>query len=73
MGGFKALSDPERINVEPERVLIRAIGQSATLKEALETLGIQENRLDEMPLLNGRRLTDTIPANMFLKVVVKDN
>jgi hypothetical protein len=29
--------------------------------------------LDEMALLNGSRLTDTIPANMFLKVVMKDN
>ncbi len=71
MGGFKTLSDPERINVEPERVRIRTIGRSATLQKVLETLGVQEKRLEEMAQLNGRRLTDTIPANTLLKVVMK--
>jgi len=73
MGGFKALSDPERINVAPERVRIRSIGRSATLQEAFKTLGVQEKRLEEMALLNGRQLTDTIPANMLLKVVMPGN
>jgi hypothetical protein len=43
------------------------------LKEALTTLGVPEKRLKEMALLNGRRLTDTIPANTLLKVVTKGN
>jgi predicted Zn-dependent protease len=73
MGGFKPLTAPNRINVKPERVRIRSIGRSTTLKEALTTLGVPEKRLEEMALLNGRRLTDTIPANTLLKVVTKGN
>ena len=69
MGGFKTLSDPGRINVAPERLRIRATTRSATLQEALKTLGVREKRLEEMALLNGRRLTDTIPAKTLLKVV----
>ena len=71
MGGFKTLSDPKRINVEPERIRMRATARSATLQEALKTLGVQEKRLEEMALLNGKRLTDTLPANTLLKLVVK--
>jgi predicted Zn-dependent protease len=73
MGGFKTLSDPKRINVEPERIRMRSTARSATLQEALTTLGVQEKRLEEMALLNGKRLTDTIPVNTLLKVVMKGN
>lgn len=73
MGGFKTPSDPGRINVALERLRIRATTRSATLQEALKTLGVQEERLDEIALLNGRPLTDTIPANTLLKVVMKEN
>jgi len=73
MGGFKALSDPKRIDVKRERIRVRAIGRCAILQEALKTLGVQEKRLEQIALLNGRRLTDTIPANTLLKVVPKGN
>ncbi|MBN1841741.1 MAG: M48 family metalloprotease [Deltaproteobacteria bacterium] len=71
MGGFATLTDPKRINVRPDRIRIRATGSAGTLKEAFRSLGMPDNKLKEMALLNGRHLGDWIAAHSLLKVVEK--
>jgi predicted Zn-dependent protease len=69
MGGFRALTDPKRIDVEPERIRILATRSSSTLKEALYSAGVADQKLKDMALLNGRHLHDMLPANTLFKVV----
>jgi predicted Zn-dependent protease len=71
MGGFRALTDPKRINVAPERIRILATRSGGTLKEALHSAGVADQKLKDMALLNGRHLHDIIPANTLFKVVEK--
>lgn len=71
MGGFATLTDPKRINVRPDRIRIRATGSAGILKEVLRSLGVPDNKLKEMALLNGRDPGDWIAAQSLLKVVEK--
>jgi predicted Zn-dependent protease len=71
MEGFGTLTDPKRINVKPDRIRIRAVRSAGTLKEAFRSLGVQEEKLKDMALLNGGELQDRIPADTLLKVVEK--
>jgi len=71
MEGFKTLSNRKRINVKPDRLRIRIAKKAVTLKEALRSLGVPDDDLEEVALLNGRALPDTIPANTSLKTVEK--
>ena len=72
MSRFKALTDPRRINVKPDRLRVRATRAAGTLKKALRSLGVADKKLEDMAVLNGKKLTDTIPANTLLKVVERE-
>lgn len=69
MSRFKALTNPQRLNVRPDRLRVRATKTAGTLKAALRSLGIADRKLKEIAVLNGKKLTDTVPANTLLKVV----
>jgi predicted Zn-dependent protease len=71
MKQFKALSDPKRIHVKPDRIRIRATRTSDTIGNALRTFGVPDEKLKEMALLNGRDLNQMIPSNTLIKVVEK--
>ncbi len=69
MRQFKELDDPKRINVRLDRIRIRVTRTSDTLGNALRSLGVLDEKLKEIALLNGRNLQKAIPANTLLKVV----
>jgi predicted Zn-dependent protease len=71
MRQFKELSDTRRINVRPDRIRIHATRGSDTLENTLRSFGVQNEKLKEMALLNGRNLNQVIPANTLIKVVEK--
>jgi predicted Zn-dependent protease len=71
MRQFRELSDPRRIDVKPERVRIRAARSSGTLENALRSLNVPNEKLKDMALLNGRDLSQIIPASTLIKVVEK--
>jgi len=73
MRQFKELSDPRRIDVKPDRIRIRAARGSGTFENALRSLNVPNENLKEMALLNGRNLSQIIPANTLVKVVEKGN
>ncbi|GAB4372131.1 MAG: M48 family metalloprotease [Calditrichia bacterium] len=66
---FKHLSDPNKINVAPDRIRIKKVPRSGTVREALIALGVADDKLEAMALLNGKLLTDTVEANTLLKVI----
>jgi len=71
MSQFKELSDPRRIHVKPDRIRVRAVRTTDTLENALRGLGVQNEKLKEMVLLNGGNLNQMIPANTLIKVLEK--
>jgi len=71
MTQFRELSDPKRIDVKPDRIRIRTIKSSDTLENGLRSLGVPNEKLKEIALLNGGNLNQVIPSNTLLKVVEK--
>jgi len=71
MGQFSHLTDPKRINVQPDRIRIRATKNAGTMGSVLRSLGVPEKEHENMALLNGKSLKDPLPANTMIKVVQK--
>jgi hypothetical protein len=71
MHQFKELTDPKRLNVKPDRIRIRPTSTSESLENTLRSFGVQNERMMEIALLNGRYLNQVIPTNTLIKVVEK--
>lgn len=71
MRQFKNLSDPKRIHVKPDRIRVHIARISDTIGNTLRSFGVPEEKLKEMALLNGREVSEVIPANTLIKVVEK--
>jgi predicted Zn-dependent protease len=71
MKQFRDLTDPKRIDVKPDRIRIRATKSSDTLENGLHSLGVPNEKLKEMVLLNGGEFKQIIQANTLVKVVEK--
>lgn len=69
MQSFRQLTDQNIINRQPQRVRIKTVSSATTLQQALRSNGIADNRMEEMAILNGMRLTDQVPAGTLIKVV----
>ncbi len=72
MTEFEPLNDPGKLNVKPERIRIRKIGRPTTLRNALRSFGVPENRMEEMAVLNGKELDDRVEGRSMIKVVEKE-
>ncbi len=71
MRNFRPLTDPSRMNVQPERVRIKTVEQTTTLEQALRSYRMPESRLQELAILNGMELKDQVTQGMLIKVVEK--
>lgn len=71
MRGFKELSDPKKINVKPDRVRLRTTKAAGTVESSLRSMGIPKDGLDDVALLNGMELNESLPMNSLIKVVEK--
>ena len=69
MEQFKELRDPAKLNVEPARIRIRSFQRAGSLRQVLRALGIPEDKLEKIALLNGMHLTDQVSANTQLKII----
>jgi predicted Zn-dependent protease len=69
MSRFAELTDARKISVQPDRVRVRRAAKADTLGNALRALGVPENRVKEISLLNGGEPNEPIPPNTLLKVV----
>jgi predicted Zn-dependent protease len=71
MKGFKDLSDPKKIHVQPDRIRIRTAKSAGTLEDALRSMGVAKDELKQTALLNGMELSDPVKTGTLLKVVDK--
>jgi len=71
MTNFKQLTDQSKLNKQPERVRIKTVTQSTTLAQALQTLKMPSNRMEELAVLNGMQLNDRVEKGMLIKVIAQ--
>jgi predicted Zn-dependent protease len=71
MKNFKELKDASKLNKQPERIRIKPVKQSGTLKQALNSYNMPENKQEEISLLNGMLLTDKVSAGSLIKILGK--
>ncbi len=68
---FKQLKDASKLNKQPERIRIKPVKQSGTLKQALNSYNMPEKKQEEISLLNGMLLTDKVLAGSLIKILGK--
>ncbi|TGE18572.1 M48 family metalloprotease [Hymenobacter elongatus] len=71
MEGFARLTEPDKLNRQPEHLRVKTLKLRSTLSQALKTNGVPEKRLEEMAILNGMQLNEQVNAGSLIKVVGK--
>ncbi|MEN6317279.1 MAG: M48 family metalloprotease [Syntrophaceae bacterium] len=69
MKGFKELSDPKKINIQPNRIRARFTKKTNTIEDALRELGVPDHKLKDIVILNGMTPGQNVPAHTLLKVI----
>ena len=71
MDNFQRLTDPNKLNRQPEHVRVKQLKLRSTLAQALRNLQVPEKRHEEMAILNGMQLNDQVDAGSLIKIVGK--
>jgi predicted Zn-dependent protease len=71
MEGFREVRDTSKLRVEPDRVRVRTVSATGTLRRTLQGFGVREEDLEKMAVLNGMRVDDQVHAGALIKVVEK--
>jgi len=71
MAGFNVLRDRSKLSIKPDRIRVRKVTKSATLKQVLKQFNTPDDKLDELALVNGMELTDTVQVNTLVKTISK--
>lgn len=69
IASFRQLTDPAKLNKQPERLRIATIKNNMSLQAALQAERIPQNRLQEFSILNGIELNATVAAGSLIKVL----
>ena len=69
MTTFNKLTDPSKINVKPERIIVKKVERAGTLAETFTNLGVKKTQMDELALLNNLELTDKVQVGKLIKII----
>ncbi len=69
MQSFRQLTDPSKLNKQPERVRLKTVRQDATLEQALRSFNAPSDRIEELAILNGMGRGDRVTQGMLIKVI----
>ena len=71
MENFSRLTDPDKLNRQPEHVRVKTVKYRSTLAAALTTLQVPVKRHEELAILNGMQLNEQLNAGSLIKIVGK--
>ncbi|HPI68718.1 MAG TPA: M48 family metalloprotease [Bacteroidales bacterium] len=71
MKTFSNLTDASKINVRPDKVLIKKVVRTGTLADAFNYYGVRADKRNELALLNNMELTDRVAAGKLIKIIGK--
>ncbi len=66
---FNKLTDPSKLNKRAEKIKIVSVKSNGTLRQALTSAGVPSARLEELSLINGMLLTESVKSGMLIKTV----
>ncbi len=69
IASFRQLTDPAKLNKQPERLRIATVKSNSNLQAALQAEGIPQNRMQEFSVLNGMELNAQLAAGTLIKVL----
>lgn len=69
MEGFRGVTEPSVLDKQPRRLGIARAPQSGTVRQALLALGVGEDAVGELALLNGKSPNDRVAEGEWLKLV----
>lgn len=69
IASFNRLTDPARLNKQPERLRIATVRGTRSLQSALQAERIPQDRMNEFSILNGMPLTQQLTAGTLIKVL----
>ncbi|MFH1754653.1 MAG: M48 family metalloprotease, partial [Candidatus Latescibacterota bacterium] len=69
MNGFDSASDPAMLNKQPLRLSIKKATITGKFAEVLNALGVKNEMMAELALLNARTLTENVEKGEWIKVV----
>ena len=69
MSNFRGLTDPDKINRQPDRIRIKTITRNATLQQALQQFDVPSDKLQDLAILNGMELTTQVKKGSLVKVI----
>jgi predicted Zn-dependent protease len=71
MGNFDKLTDPSKINVNPDVIKIVTVPQNMTLADALRTFNVPAADQESMAVLNNMQLTDQLKSGTLIKTLIR--
>ncbi|MFD2718490.1 M48 family metalloprotease [Hymenobacter monticola] len=69
--GFQRLTEPDKLNRQPERIRIVKLKLRSNLQQAFAANGVPEKRYEELAILNGMPLNEQVNAGSLIKIVGK--
>lgn len=66
---FRRLTDYTKINKKPERIRIKTVYKTNNARNVLKTLGVPQNRLQEVAILNNIDLNKNINRGTLIKTI----
>jgi predicted Zn-dependent protease len=66
---FKEIKDVTKINKKVERIVLKEITRNGTVAQTLKSFGVQDNRVEEMAILNGMKPTDNVIVGSMIKII----
>ena len=68
MTNFNRLTDPARLNVEPQRIRIREVQRDGTFADVLRAFGVEQGDMERFAFLNNKLLNDQVRAGELIKI-----
>ncbi|MCB0617694.1 MAG: M48 family metalloprotease [Saprospiraceae bacterium] len=69
MENFRPCKDPKILNRQPERIRIKTVQSTGTLKQALLHFQMPADQLETLAILNGMELTDRVEKGTLIKTI----
>ena len=69
--GFRAITDPDKLNRKPERIVIKTAPRDAPFTDIMTTLGMPAARVEELGVLNGLKATDPVSRGTLVKIITR--
>ncbi len=71
MQNFKELTDPAKLNKQPDRVRIKTVAQDGSFEQALRAFKVPESRLKDLVILNGIDLKEKVTKGTRIKIIAQ--